>query len=91
MRRTAFGQLAAFFIAHVSGRRADETGHGVFLHVFGHIDTHHVVLVVKQRLRQRLASSVLPTPVGAEEQERADGAVGVLNAARLRWMASVTA
>ena len=75
-----FGQLAAFLIAHVSGRRADQTGHGVFLHVFGHVDTHHVVLVVKQRLRQRLGKLGLAHARGAEEQERADGAVGVLNA-----------
>ena len=75
-----FGQLAAFFISHVSGRRANQTGHGVFLHVFGHVDTHHVVLVVKQRLRQRLGKLGLAHARGAEEQERADGTVGVLNA-----------
>ena len=60
-----FGQLAAFFIAHVSGRRADQTGHGVFLHVFGHVDTHHVVLIVKQRLRQRLGKLGLAHARGA--------------------------
>ena len=74
-----FGQLAALLIAYVSGRRADETGHGVFLHVFGHIDTHHVVLVVKQRLSQCLGKLGLTHARGAQEKERADGAVGVLN------------
>ena len=44
------GQLAAFFIADISGRRTDQTRHGEFLHVFGHVDTDKVLLIVKQRL-----------------------------------------
>jgi len=34
----AFGQLSAFFVAYVSGRRADEFGDAVLLHEFGHIE-----------------------------------------------------
>ena len=34
------GQLATFLVAHVSGRRADQTADGEFLNVFGHIDPH---------------------------------------------------
>ena len=45
-----FGQLAALFIADVSGRRADQTRHGVFLHILRHIDADEVLLVVEQRL-----------------------------------------
>ncbi len=36
----ALCQLAAFFVAHISWRRADQLGHGMFFHVFGHIETH---------------------------------------------------
>ncbi len=41
-------------------------------------------------LGQRARSSVLPTPVGPEEQEAADGAVRITDPARLRWTASAT-
>ena len=34
----AFGQLAAFFVSHVSWRRADQFRHGMLLHVFGHVE-----------------------------------------------------
>ena len=33
-----FGEKAAFFIAHIARRRANQAGHGVFFHVFGHIN-----------------------------------------------------
>ena len=74
------GQLTALLVAHVSGRRSDQTGHAVLLHVLGHVDAHDVLLVVKQRLRQRLGKLRLAHARGAEEQERADGPVRVLNA-----------
>ena len=38
-----FRQLTAFIIANISRRRSDKSGDGVFLHVFGHIDTDHVL------------------------------------------------
>ena len=74
------GQLAAFLVAHVSGRRADQTADGEFLHVFGHIDPHQVVLVVKQGFCQRLGKLRLAHACGAQEQEGTDGPVGVLDA-----------
>ena len=48
------GQLTALFVSYVSGRRTDQTGDRIFLHVFAHIDTNHVVLVVKQCCCQAL-------------------------------------
>ena len=74
------GELSALVVADVSGRRADETRHGEFLHVLGHVDTDDVVFVVKQALGQRLGKLRLAHARGAEEQERADGTVGVGNA-----------
>ena len=47
-------QLTALVVTDVSRRRADQTCGAVALHVFAHIDTHDVVLVVKQRVGKRL-------------------------------------
>ena len=41
------GQLTALVVAHVSRRRADQTADGELLHVFAHIDSNHVLLIVK--------------------------------------------
>ena len=53
------GQLTALVISDISWRRSDQTGNGMFLHVFTHIDTNHVVLIVKQCLRQRFCKLCL--------------------------------
>ena len=45
-----FGQLSALLVADVSGRGAHQAGNGVLLHVFGHVDPHHIALIIKQRL-----------------------------------------
>ena len=74
------GQLAALLIADVSRRRTDQTRDAEFLHILGHVDTDHVLLVVKQSLRQRLGQLGLADARGAEEQEAADGAVRVRDA-----------
>ena len=75
----SLGQLAAFLIAHVSGRRSDEPGDGELLHILGHIDPHQVVLIIKQSLGQSLGKLCLAYACGAQEQEGANGTVGVLN------------
>ena len=75
-----FGQLAALFIAHISGRRTDQTRHGEFLHILRHIDAHQILFIVKQRLCQRLGKLCLADARGAKEQERAERPVRVLNA-----------
>ena len=49
-----FGQLPAFVVADVAGRRADQPGNAVLLHVFRHVDAHHRRLGVEQRLGERL-------------------------------------
>ena len=73
----SLGQLAALFITDISRRRADQAADAELLHIFGHVDTHHVALVVKQCLCQCLGQLGLAHAGGAEEQEAADGAVGV--------------
>ena len=71
------GQLTTLLITHVSRRRADQAADAELLHIFRHIDTHHVALIVKQSLCQRLGQLGLAHTGGAEEEEAADGAVGV--------------
>jgi hypothetical protein len=52
----------------------------VLLHVLAHVDADHRALVVEQELGQRLGQLGLADAGGAEEQERADRPVGVLQA-----------
>ena len=73
------GQLTAFLIAHVSGRRANETRHGELLHVLRHVDPNEVLLVVKQARGQRLGQLRFANARGAKEQERAKRPVRILN------------
>ena len=75
-----FGELAALFVADVSGRRADHAGDGVLLHVLGHVDADHGLVVVEQVLRQRAHQFGFADAGGAEEDEAADGPVGVAEA-----------
>ena len=74
------GELAALLVADVAGRRADEPRHGVLLHVLRHVDADHRVLRVEHELRQRAGELGLADAGRAEEEERADRAVGVLQA-----------
>ena len=72
------GQLAALLVTHIAGRRTDQARDGVLLHVLGHVDTHHGVLVTEHGLSQRLAQLGLAHARGTQEQEGADGPLGVL-------------
>ena len=65
-----FGKLAALVITDVARRRADEPGHRVLLHVFGHVDADDGVLAVEQEIRQRFAQFRLADAGGSEKQER---------------------
>ena len=75
-----FSELAAFLIAHISGRSPDEPGHGEFLHILAHVDANQVLLAVEQGLSQGLGQFGLTNAGGAQEQEGANGLVGVSDA-----------
>ena len=79
MTAHSLGQLAAFLVADVSRRRTDQTGDAEFLHVLGHVDTYHVLLIVEQGLRQCLGQLGLADAGGAQEQEAADRSVRISN------------
>ena len=66
------GKLTALLVAYVSRRRSDQTGDGVFFHVFTHIDSNHVVLIVKQLFCQRFCKLCFTDTGRSKEQERTD-------------------
>ena len=66
-----FGQLAAFVVPHIAGRRTDEPRHGMLFHILAHVEAHDVLFAVKERFGQRLAQLRLAHTRGAEENERA--------------------
>src|SRR5215471_8856850 len=72
------GKLAALLVAYVSGRRADQSRHGVFFLVFGHINPDHRVLVVKQELGQSASKFCFAYAGGPQEDETANWPVRVL-------------
>ena len=72
-----FGQLTALLVAHVARRGADQAGDRGFLHVFGHVDADHGLLVVEQEVGERLGQFGLAHAGGAEEQERSGRTVRV--------------
>ena len=74
------GQLAALVVADVAGRRADEPGHGVLLHVLRHVDLDHRVLVAEEELGERARELGLADARGPEEDERAGRPLRVLDA-----------
>ena len=72
------GELAALLVAHIARRGADEAGHRVPLHILRHVDADDGALVAEHGLCQGLAKLRLPHARGAQEQEGARGALGVL-------------
>ena len=76
----SFGQLTAFFISDISGRRTDQARYRIFFHIFRHIDADQIFLVIKQGRCQCLCQLGFADTGRAEEQERTDGTVRVLNA-----------
>ena len=52
----------------------------MLFHVFAHVDANHRLLVVEQELGQSFAGLGLADAGGAQEQERADRPVGILQA-----------
>ena len=65
-----FCQLAAFIVSDISWRRSDQPGHGVFLHVFTHIKTHHVGFIVKQAGSKCFCKFGLADTGRSQKQER---------------------
>ncbi len=43
----SLSKLTALVVSDISGRRSDETADAEFLHVFAHVDTYHIALIVE--------------------------------------------
>ena len=74
------GQRTALLVADIARRRADQPGDGVLLHELRHVDPDHRLVVVEQERGDRLAQLGLADAGRAQEQERADRPVRVLQA-----------
>ena len=70
-------QLTGLVVADVAGRGTDETRHRVAFAELAHIESDHGRFVVEQGLRQSLRQLRLSDAGGAEEEEAADGTVGI--------------
>src|SRR3712207_435547 len=76
----SLGELAALVVADVAWRRADQAANGVALHVLGHVQTDHGVLVVEEVLGQGASELRLADTGRAEKDEAADGTLRVREA-----------
>jgi len=63
------GEVAALLVSHVSRRSSDETGHGVLLHEFAHVDAYYGLLVIEEEFREGPRQLRLADTRGAEEEE----------------------
>ena len=53
MPANGLGQLSTFIIADISGRGSNKSRNGVLLHVLGHVDTRHRLVIVEEKESQR--------------------------------------
>src|SRR5262245_152998 len=72
------GELAALFVADVSGRRADQLRHRVLLHVLGHVEADERVIAAEQEVREAARELGLADAGRPEEDEAPDRPVGRL-------------
>lgn len=75
-----FGQHAAFLIADIARRRADQAGDRMLFHELRHVDADHRRVIIEQEAGQRLGQLGLADTRRAEEQERAQRPVRILQA-----------
>src|SRR6266704_1780062 len=63
------GKVSAFFIADISRRRSNQTGHRMLLHVFGHIHANHRPFIVEKEFGQRARGFSLSDTCRSQEHE----------------------
>ena len=73
-----FGELAAFLVTDVTGRRPDEPRDIELFHVLAHVEMHERLRVAKHLFGERLGQQRLAHARRAEQQEGADGPARVL-------------
>ena len=75
-----FGELTPLIKTHITRRGSYELGHRMSLHVFGHIDANHVLLVVKEKLCECACKLRLAYARRPEKNEASYGTVRILDA-----------
>ena len=64
-------------MAHITGRRADQAGNGVPLHILGHVKTHHGVFIAEHGFGQCFAQLGFTHTRRPKKQERTDRALRI--------------
>ena len=72
------GELATFFISHISRRCTHESRHIEFLHIFTHIDANECIGRIEEIFSQSLGEQRFAHTGRTEEHKRTDRAVRVL-------------
>ena len=72
-----FRKLTAFFVANVSGWRADEAGDGMLLHVFRHVNAYQRVFVVEEKFGEAARQFGFSNSGRPQKYEGADGPFGI--------------
>ena len=74
-----FGKLTALFISYVSWRRSNQTRYGIFLHILTHINTNHVLFVIKQACGKCFRKFCLTYTSRSEEHKGTDWLCRIFN------------
>ena len=72
-----FGELAALFVTDVAGRRADEAADVVPLHELAHVEFDERLFAAEEKFGEDFGQLRFTDAGRAEEDEAADGALGV--------------
>ena len=75
----SFCKLSSFLISYISRRRSDQSGHRIFLHILTHINTDHILFIIKQGGSQGLGQFCLTYAGRSKEQEGTDGLGRIFN------------
>ncbi|MBA7668814.1 hypothetical protein ES703_76930 [subsurface metagenome] len=76
-----FGQLSAFFVAHISGGSSYQSAHIMLLHKFAHIQLYKGILIAEHKLRQGLCQQRLSHTAGPQEYKAPHRTIRVLQPA----------
>ena len=72
-----FGELSPLLVTDIPGRRADQPGYAVLLHVFRHIEAYQRLFAPEQSRRQSPRQLGLADPRLPQEEKRPNGTAGI--------------
>src|SRR5262245_27369937 len=74
----ALGQISALLIADMSWRCADQSRHGMLVHVFRHVDSDHCSRIIEKKLGESTRSFGLSHTCGTEKHKNTDRPIAIL-------------